>query len=67
MGSWAAAAGADHAVAEMCLGHTIGTKVERAYKRGDPLRRRTALMEKWSQFLTGQDTKVVPLKRSQRG
>jgi hypothetical protein len=64
---WAAeAAEADHAVADLCLGHTVGGKSEEAYKRSDLLRRRAALMEKWSAFLTGQDAKVVPLKRAKR-
>jgi integrase len=37
-------------VAEMALGHTVGTKVERAYARGDALKKRTAIMEAWAQF-----------------
>jgi integrase len=66
--TWAAeVAEADHVVAELCLGHEVGTAVVKAYQRGDLLRRRTALMERWSQFLSGEDAKVVPLKRAKRG
>jgi integrase len=66
--TWTAeVAEADHFVAELCLGHEVGDAVVKAYQRGDLLRRRTVLMEKWSAFLTGQDAKVVPLKRAKRG
>lgn len=38
------------AVAEMALAHTIGNKVEAAYRRGDLLAKRTKLMHEWSVF-----------------
>lgn len=38
------------AVAEMALAHTIGNKVEAAYRRGDLLAKRTKLMNEWSIF-----------------
>lgn len=37
-------------VAELSLGHKIGTEVERAYARSDLLERRRELMERWSVF-----------------
>lgn len=37
-------------VAELSLGHKVGTEVERAYARSDLLERRRDLMEKWSLF-----------------
>lgn len=37
-------------VAEMALAHTIGNKVEEAYRRGDLFDKRKAMMEDWSQF-----------------
>jgi hypothetical protein len=37
----------------MCLGHTVGNKVTRAYKGGDLLEERRALLEAWSAFVTG--------------
>lgn len=40
-------------VAEMALSHVIGDKVEAAYRRGDLLEKRIALMTDWASFLTG--------------
>lgn len=37
-------------VAEMALAHTIGDKVEAAYRRGDLFEKRTALMNDWAAF-----------------
>jgi integrase len=39
--------------AEMALSHAIGDKVEAAYRRGDLLAKRVALMNDWAMFLTG--------------
>ena len=52
--SWAAEA-TDYPweIAEMALGHTVGTKVERAYLRTDLFEKRVALMQDWADFLTG--------------
>lgn len=46
----------DHApeVVEMALAHTIDDKVEAAYRRGDLLQKRVALMKDWSRFCAGQ-------------
>lgn len=43
----------DHSgeVAEMALSHAIGDKVEAAYRRGDLLEKRVALMHDWAAFL----------------
>jgi integrase len=38
-------------VAEMALSHAIGDKVEAAYRRGDLLAKRAALMADWASFL----------------
>ncbi len=45
----------DHSgeVAEMALSHAIGDKVEAAYRRGDLLAKRVALMRDWALFLDG--------------
>ncbi|MCW5686317.1 MAG: integrase arm-type DNA-binding domain-containing protein [Pseudolabrys sp.] len=37
-------------IAELSLGHTVGTKVERAYARGDALQKRIAIMQAWADF-----------------
>ena len=39
-----------HEVAEMALAHTIGSKVEAAYRRGDLLEKRRALLVDWDKF-----------------
>lgn len=52
-------------VAEMALAHTIGDKVEAAYRRGDLFEKRRRLMEEWAKFCgtvkTGSRDKVVSL------
>jgi len=39
-------------VVEMALAHTIGDKVEAAYRRGDLFQKRRQLMEAWAAFST---------------
>ena len=52
-------------VAEMALAHTIGDKVEAAYRRGDLFTKRTRMMEDWARFCNKtQSGDVLPLKRS---
>ena len=41
-------------VAEMALAHTIGDKVEAAYRRGDLFSKRTAMMADWAVFAFGK-------------
>jgi integrase len=56
-------------VCEMALGHTVGSEVERAYARGELLRKREQLMAAWSNFLakpiieTNKDN-VITLSRT---
>jgi hypothetical protein len=38
-------------VAEAALAHVIGDAAERAYRRGDALEKRRALMKAWADFL----------------
>lgn len=40
-------------VAEMALAHTIGDKVEAAYRRGDLFAKRTKMMTDWAAFVGG--------------
>jgi len=42
-------------LAEMALAHTIESKVEAAYRRGDLLERRRALMQDWADYCAGQE------------
>lgn len=49
---WTAEATAyPHEVCEMALAHSVGSAVERAYRRGDLFVKRARLMTDWSEFL----------------
>ena len=37
---------------ELCLAHTIDTKTEAAYRRGDMLEKRAAIMQEWADYAT---------------
>lgn len=53
-------------VAEAALAHAVGNQVELAYRRGDALQKRKAMMEGWDQFCTQPPDNVVTLD-SRRG
>jgi len=42
----------------MCLAHTIGNKVEAAYRRGSLLEKRARLLTAWANFAIGKDNVV---------
>ena len=48
-------------LAEAALAHTVGDAVERAYRRGDALERRRALMDAWTAFVEPKPANVVTL------
>ncbi len=48
-------------VTETALNYTVGNKVERSYARSDLLDQRRILMQKWADFVTGVEAKVVRL------
>ena len=52
-------------VTEMALAHTIGDKVEAAYRRGDLFEKRRLLMAEWAKHCERikQPGKVIPLRR----
>jgi integrase len=50
---WAAERGYERDMAEMALAHSVGTEVERAYRRTDMLERRRAMMAAWNGHLEG--------------
>jgi integrase len=53
-------------IAEQALAHATGDATERAYRRGDALEKRRALMEAWAQFCEpGAAGKVVPFRATQ--
>ncbi|QDY69802.1 tyrosine-type recombinase/integrase [Qingshengfaniella alkalisoli] len=49
-------------MAEIALAHTVGSEVERAYRRSDMVERRRAMMAAWGRFLRGEaGQKVVAI------
>ena len=52
-------------VAEMALAHTIGDKVEAAYRRGDLMTKRTKMMAEWAKFIEAKPVSgnVVPITK----
>jgi integrase len=48
-------------VAEAALAHVIGDKAEQAYRRGDALEKRRALMEAWATWCEPRDGSNVVL------
>ena len=53
-------------VAEMALAHTIGDKVEAAYRRGDLFEKRRLMMADWAKFCATSETRgtVRPFSRA---
>jgi integrase len=52
-------------MAEMALAHSIGDKVEAAYRRGDMLKKRFRMMNEWAKYcatVAKRDGVVVPIK-----
>jgi integrase len=41
-------------IAEAALAHAVGDAVEQAYRRGDALKKRRALMTDWAAYLAGR-------------
>ena len=55
-------------VAEAALAHTVGDKVEAAYRRGDLFEKRRKLMAAWATFCTtpAKDAEIIPIGRKPR-
>ncbi|EXL03874.1 tyrosine-type recombinase/integrase [Brucella anthropi] len=53
-----------HDIAETVLSHTVGSKVERSYRRTDFLEQRRVLLESWSQHATGQGGQILKLAKA---
>jgi len=52
-------------MAEMALAHSIGDKVEAAYRRGDMLKKRFRMMNEWAKFcatIPKRSGVVVPIR-----
>jgi hypothetical protein len=50
-------------VAEAALTHVAGDRTERAYRRGDALEKRRALMEAWAAYCDPKAASVVSIAR----
>jgi integrase len=48
---------------ETALAHTIGNKAEAAYRRGDALEKRRAMMEAWASYIEPKEDNVVAFGR----
>ena len=46
-------------LAELTLAHTVGSEVERAYRRGDGLQRRRELMEAWATYVAAPTDPII--------
>lgn len=57
----AEATDAPEAIAEFMLGHSVGNKVERAYRRTDYLDQRRKLLERWAGYIVGSNGQVLRL------
>jgi integrase len=62
--SWCSETGVDFELSEAALAHAKGAIVA-AYQRSDLAERRRPIMERWAQFLSGEDqtAEVIPLTR----
>ena len=48
-------------VIELCLAHSVGNAIEKAYARTDLLTKRKTLMQRWADYLSGSRGEVVRL------
>lgn len=55
---------ASREVAETVLAHTVGGKVERAYRRTDFLEHRRKYLEAWAQFVSGATAEVAGIRNA---
>ena len=54
-----------HEMAEMAIAHSVGDKVEAAYRRGDMLERRRRMMDDWASFCArpaAKEDNVSPIR-----
>ena len=54
--NWCAETRVDFDLAELCLGHKVGTVVTRAYNREELLELRRPIMEKWGEYVAPTDS-----------
>jgi integrase len=49
---------------ELCIGHVVADRVQRAYLRGEGLRKRIAIIDRWADFVTGKRVAAAKLHRA---
>jgi integrase len=49
----------DFYAVEMCIAHSVGNAVTRAYLRGDALKKRRVIMEAWAEFCEGNSPNLI--------
>jgi len=49
---------------EQALAHTVGSAVERSYRRSDVLALRRGLLDRWAQFLLPHEAEIIPLRQA---
>jgi integrase len=54
-------------MAEIALAHKVANAVEAAYRRGDQIEKRRAMMAAWADFLAGREAAVANVVRLERG
>jgi len=50
-------------ISEEALAHTVGSAVRQAYRRGQAMGKRRALMDAWSDDCTGKAGAVTPFRK----
>ena len=48
-------------VAELCLAHTVGSAIERAYRRSDLFEKRRELMQQWARWCSSAPADVIEI------
>ncbi|MBO9432566.1 integrase arm-type DNA-binding domain-containing protein [Ruegeria sp. R13_0] len=60
--TWAdEATNTSYEVKETAIGHKVGSAVSRAYQRSDYFDERLLLAERWAAYVTGAESKVIPI------
>lgn len=58
--------GFPHRIAEFAIAHVITDEAEKAYARGDLLKKRFKMMNAWAAYVDSANTNVTHIKRKQR-
>lgn len=64
--TWAGKSGLPRDTVEQCLAHTVGSAVERAYRRGSEVEQKRRIMDRWASYLQGCENQSVVMLDSRR-